>query len=55
MERNMVTSDETGVAAYEKLVKSPKPLDPAVAAERLIGVKRILDELGVVFFLASGT
>ncbi len=51
----MVTSSKAGEAAYEKSVKSPKPLDPAVAAERLKDVKRILDQLGVVFFLGSGT
>jgi len=51
----MVTSSKAGEAAYEKSIKSPKPLDPAVAAERLKDVKRILDQLGVVFFLGSGT
>lgn len=51
----MVTSDEAGATAFERSIKSPKPLDPAVASERLMDVKRILDGLGVVFFLASGT
>ena len=51
----MVTSNEAGEAAYEKSIKSPTPLDPAVAAERLKDVKRIFDQLGVVFFLGSGT
>ena len=51
----MVTSNEAGEAAYEKSLKSPTPLDPAAAAERLKDVKRIFDQLGVVFFLASGT
>ncbi|MEE9249108.1 MAG: LicD family protein [Dehalococcoidia bacterium] len=51
----MVTSSEAGEAAYEKSIKSPTPLDPAAAAERLKDVKRILDQLGVVFFLGSGT
>ncbi len=51
----MVTSNEAGEAAYEKSIKSPTPLDPAAAAERLKDVKRILDQLGVVFFLGSGT
>ena len=54
-ERKMVTSDESGEAAYEKSIKSPTPLDPAAAAERLKDVKRLLDQLGVVFFLRSGT
>ena len=54
-ERKIVTSNEAGVAAYEKSTKSPKPLDPAAAAETLKDVKRIFDQLGVVFFLASGT
>ncbi|MEE9198764.1 MAG: LicD family protein [Dehalococcoidia bacterium] len=51
----MVTSNEAGEAAYDKSIKSPKPLDPAAAAERLKDVKRIFDQLGVVFFLGSGT
>ena len=51
----METINEAGEAAYEKSIKSPKPLDPAVAAERLNDIKRILDQLGVVFFLVSGT
>ena len=51
----MVTSNEAGEAAYETSIKSPTPLDPAVAAERLKDVKRIFDQKGVVFFLASGT
>jgi hypothetical protein len=51
----MVTSTGAGEAAYEKSIKSPTPLDPAAAAERLKDVKRILDQSGVVFFLGSGT
>jgi len=51
----MVTSDEAGKAAYERSIESPKPLDPAAAAERLKDVKRILDQLGVVFFIIQGT
>ena len=51
----MVTNNEAGEAAYEKSIRSPKPLDPVAAAETLKDVKRILDQLGVVFFLASGT
>ncbi len=51
----MVTSNKAGEAAYEKSIKSPEPLDPAAAAERLKDVKRTLDQLGVVFFLGSGT
>ena len=47
--------NKAGEAAYEKSIKSPKPLDPAAAAEKLKDVKRILDQLGVVFFLGSGT
>ena len=44
-----------GAAAYEKSVVAPKPMDPNEAAERLKDIKRILDELGAVFFIASGT
>ena len=51
----MVSSNKAGQAAYDESIKSPAPLDPAAAAERLKDVKRILDELGVVFFLGSGT
>jgi len=47
--------DKAGEEAYEKSIKSPKPMDPAVAAEILKDVKRILDQHGVVFFLGSGT
>jgi len=47
--------NEEGAAAYEKSVIAPKPMDPIAAAERLIDIKRILDELGAVFFIASGT
>jgi len=47
--------NKAGEAAYEKSIKSPKPLDPTLAAEMLKDVKRILDQLGVVFFLGSGT
>ncbi len=54
-EEELVTTDETGEAAYQKSIESPTPLDPAVAAERLKDVKRILDEMEVVFFLGSGT
>ena len=35
--------------------KDPKPLDPTLAAERLKEVKRVFDELGVFFWLGSGT
>ncbi|MCH9035883.1 MAG: LicD family protein [Chloroflexi bacterium] len=51
----MVTSNEAGEAAYDKTIISPTPLDPAAAAERLKEVKGIFDQLGVVFFLGSGT
>ena len=47
--------DKEGEAAYEKSVIEPKPMDPIAAAERLIDIKRILDQLGAVFFIASGT
>ena len=50
----MVPSNEAGEAAYEKSIKSPKPLEPAVAAERLNDVKRVLDQLGVVFLIIKG-
>ena len=46
--------NEEGAAAYEKSVIEPKPMDPIAAAERLIDIKRILDQLGAVFFIASG-
>jgi len=51
----MTTNNEAGEAAYARSVKSPKPLDPAAAAERLKDVKRIMDQLGVVFFIIQGT
>ena len=47
--------NEEGAAAYEKSVIEPTPMDPIAAAERLIDIKRILDQLGAVFFIASGT
>ena len=47
--------DKEGEAAYEKSVIEPKPMDPIAAAERLLDIKRILDQLGAVFFIASGT
>ena len=48
-------SDIAGAAAYEKSVIEPEPMDPAAASERLKDIKRILDQLGAVFFIASGT
>ncbi|MDE2766050.1 MAG: LicD family protein [Chloroflexota bacterium] len=42
-------------AAYMETVLSPKPLDPEKAAERLREVKGVFDELGVTFWLRSGT
>ena len=51
----MVTSNDAGEAAYDRSINSPEPMDPAAAAERLKDIKRILDQLEVVFFLASGT
>ena len=47
--------DIAGEAAYEKSVKDPKPMDAIAASERLRDIKRILDQLGVVFFIAYGT
>jgi len=47
--------DIEGAAAYEKSVIDPKPMDAIAASERLKDIKCILDELGVVFFIASGT
>ena len=44
--------DITGEVAYEKAVKDAKPMDPIAATERLRDIKRILDQLGVVFFIA---
>ena len=51
----MAERDDAGSAAYAKTIKDPKPLDPALAAERLKEVKRVFDELGVFFWLGSGT
>jgi hypothetical protein len=48
-------TNNAGQEAYEKSIKSPKPMEPTVAAEILKDVKRILDQHGVVFFLGSGT
>lgn len=47
--------DIAGEAAYEKSVTDPRPMDPVAASERLKDIKRILDQLGAVFFIASGT
>ena len=51
----MAERDDAGAAVYAKTIKDPKPLDPAFAAERLKEVKRVFDELGVFFWLGSGT
>ena len=51
----MAQRDDAGEAAYEKTIKDPTPLDPAFAAQRLKEVKSIFDELGVFFWLGSGT
>ena len=51
----MAEHDDAGAAAYAKTIKDPTPLDPAFAAERLKEVKRVFDELGVFFWLGSGT
>ena len=47
--------DNAEDAAYLETVLSPKPLDPEKAAERLREVKGVFDELGVTFWLRSGT
>ena len=47
--------DNAEDAAYMETVLSPKPLDPEAAAERLREVKGVFDELGVTFWLRSGT
>jgi len=47
--------DIAGEASYEKSVIDPRPMDPIAASERLKDIKRILDQLGAVFFIASGT
>jgi hypothetical protein len=54
-EINMKDIDTEGAEAYERSVVEPKPMDPIAAAKRLIDIKRILDQLGAVFFIASGT
>ncbi len=51
----MAERDDAGAAAYEKTIKDPTPLDPAFAAQRLKEVKSVFDELGVFFWLGSGT
>ena len=50
-----INIDKEGAAAYQKSVIDPEPMDPATAAEILKDIKRILDQLGAVFFIASGT
>ena len=47
--------DDAGEAAYLKTLASPTPLDPEMAAGRLVEVKRVFDEQGVTFWLRSGT
>jgi len=44
-----------GEESYEKSVIDPRPMDAIAASERLKDIKRILDQLGAVFFIASGT
>ena len=51
----MKNIDKEGEAAYEKSVIDPKPMDPIAASDILKDIKRILDQLGAVFFIASGT
>ena len=48
-------ADLAGAAAYQRSIKDPSPLDPAVATQRMKDVKAIFDRLGVVFWLGSGT
>ncbi|MEE8443335.1 MAG: LicD family protein [Dehalococcoidia bacterium] len=50
-----MTNTEAGEAAYEESIKSPEPMYPAAATERLKYLKRIFDQHGVTFFLGSGT
>ena len=52
---NTENIDKEGEAAYEKSVIDPKPMDPIAASDMLRDIKRILDQLGAVFFIASGT
>lgn len=42
-------------ASYERTITSPIPLDPIIAKQRLTEVKQIFDNLGVTFWLGSGT
>lgn len=42
-------------ASYQRTIKSPSPLDPKIAKKRLTEVKQIFDDLGVTFWLGSGT
>ena len=51
----MTERNDAVAAAYEKTIKDPTPLDPAFAAQRLKEVKSVFDELGVFFWLGSGT
>lgn len=54
-DKEIVTSNDAGEAAYEKTIISPAPLDPVIAAKILKEVKRIFDDQGIVFWLGSGT
>ncbi len=47
--------DDPEEAVYQKTIKSPTPLDPDIAAQRLKEVKRIFDDQGITFWLGSGT
>ena len=51
----MMFNEQAVEADYLKSVVDPKPMDPTAAAERLKDIKRILNQLGAVFFIASGT
>ena len=51
----MQSSDGAREAELELLNKTAPPMDPAAAKQVLSEAKRILDGLGVVFFLRQGT
>ena len=47
--------DDAEEAAYLETLASPTPMDPEMAAGRLLEVKRVFDEQGATFWLRSGT